>query len=255
MKEKDLEKCIDKLIIKGLMLEAEQDNAEFETAMREMSDEDFLALIYDTVEEPLLANEKEAISNETSHIAYASSHINLEKGEIVSEDWEEWDAHSPADIPNKSNANRKGWKIWTAAIASVAAILLIVFVPAYKDMESRLCESALLASETYSGNTRGNDISSMSDEEVKSILPTLEKQYSVSVRNDQKLLTNKDPDNEIAKYYLTYTNPQEAGIELVQAYLKLNRKDKAVDTLRELADSNMDPEFREYCKKLLEILE
>ena len=41
MKEKDLDKHLDNLIIDGLIKEAEQDNADFEAAMRKMSDEEF----------------------------------------------------------------------------------------------------------------------------------------------------------------------------------------------------------------------
>lgn len=45
MKEKDLEKNLDNLIIDGLIKEAEQDNADFEAAMRKLSDEEFDELI------------------------------------------------------------------------------------------------------------------------------------------------------------------------------------------------------------------
>lgn len=254
MKEKDLDKCLDNLVIKGLMREAEQDNAEFEAAMKSMSDEDFLALIYDTVEEPTFAMEKETIMDEMPQMAYAPSPINLEKAQRVSGHWDERDASAPQDLPKKSYGRQKGWKIWTAAIASVAAILLIVFVPAYRYMDSRLCDSALLASEAYMGNTRGSAISSMSEDEIKSILPKLEKEYTASIQSEEILLNKKVNDQNNNDYYLSHANSQEAGIELVQAYLKLNRKDKAIDTLRELADRSNDPKFKEYCQKLLEIL-
>lgn len=41
MKQKDFDRIIDNLIINGLIKEAEQDNADFEAAMRNMSDEEF----------------------------------------------------------------------------------------------------------------------------------------------------------------------------------------------------------------------
>ena len=42
MKEEDLKKNLDKIIIDGLIKEAEQENADFEAAMKKMSNEDFL---------------------------------------------------------------------------------------------------------------------------------------------------------------------------------------------------------------------
>lgn len=44
-KEKDLDKHLDNLIIDGLIKEAEQDNADFEAAMRNISDDDFESII------------------------------------------------------------------------------------------------------------------------------------------------------------------------------------------------------------------
>ena len=41
MKEQDLNKHIDNIIIKGLIREAQQDDADLEAAIRKISDEDF----------------------------------------------------------------------------------------------------------------------------------------------------------------------------------------------------------------------
>ena len=237
MKEKDLNKCLDNLIIKGLIQEAEQDNAEFETAMREISDEDFLGLIYDTVDEPIAASmnmEKEVFLKDTV-IPSAPRRITLRKANHVSDEWKEWDTPAPSNKHKAQKSGNKVWKIWAGAIASVAAILLIVFIPAYREMNSRLCDSALLASETYMGPSRGIDIYSLENNEVKDMLPELEQQYAESIR--QRL------------------NPQEAGMDLLQAYLKLGEKDKAVDVLHKLEANIDDPDFQDYCKKMLEILE
>lgn len=255
MKEKDLEKCLDNLIIKGLIQEAEQDNAEFEAAMRNMSDEDFLALIYDTVEEPTIVMENESIINEKQHMDCARRPIMLSKAQRVSGNWDERDAPDAQDIPKKSNIGQKGWKVWTAAIASVAAILLIVFVPAHTDMNSRLCESALLATNAYISPLKGIEISSMEKNEVKNLLPELEKQYSISTEKSKGILSAQIKENSDSSYYLENVSPREAGIDLVQAYLKLGMKDRAVKVLHELESNDEDPDFREYCQKMLEILE
>lgn len=258
MKEKDLEKCLDNLIIKGLIQEAEQDNAEFEAALKKMSDEDFLALIYDTADEPIAASmsmDRDIFLKETVTMANAPSRISLRKAQRVSD---EWDAPASLSKP-KAAREYKGWKIWAAAIASVAAILLIVFVPAHMDMNSRLCESALLVSETYMNPSKGIDIPSMVKEEVKAMLPELEKQYSISVRQyrDQSMGISGEQIGDIddTEYYTIHLSPQESGLDLVQAYLKLGIKDKAVKMIHELEATDADPEFREYCRKMLEILE
>lgn len=48
MKEKDFDSHIDDLIIDGLIKEAEQDNADFEAAMRRITDEEFFEIIMET---------------------------------------------------------------------------------------------------------------------------------------------------------------------------------------------------------------
>ena len=267
MKEKDLDKCLDNLIIKGLIQEAEQDNAEFETAMRKMSDEDFLALIYDTAEEPIesaVLTEKDIILAEDEAIAMSPS-VAFSISDVLAgysgDEWDDFELPAPQSVEEKSETRRKGWKIWTAAIASVAAILLIVLIPVHRDLNSRICESALLASEAYMPPSRGTDISSMNDDEVQAMLPKLEKQYSVSIAQSREpsapkgIVGEQNRDLDDLSYYIQRVTPRDAGIELVQAYLKLNQKDKAIETLRELAESDEDPDFREYCRKMLEILE
>ncbi|MDE7347173.1 MAG: hypothetical protein K2N48_10610 [Muribaculaceae bacterium] len=265
MKEKDLKKCLDNLIINGLIQEAEQDNTEFETAMREMSDEDFLALIYDTADEPIAASfsptytstnmDTEFISNkESSVMPIAPNRDMLTHANRVSYEWNEWDAPAPLNKTKFPTLN-KGWKIWTAAIASVAAILLIVFVPAHMDMDSRLCESALLASEAYGTPSRGIDIPSMRNDEVKAMLPELEKEYYISIKDAKGIVVEETGENEDNSYYIEHFTPQEAGTDLLQAYLKLGKKDKAIELLHELEGINDDPDLKEYCRKMLEILE
>lgn len=263
MKEKDLEKCLDNLIVKGLIQEAEQDNAEFEAAIREMSDEDFLALIYDTVEDHsraaislekdiVLAN-KESVEM-SSNIAFSMSGVFEDN---AADEWDDFDLPAAASVPEKSEMPQKGWKIWAAAIASVAAILLLVFIPANREMDSRLCESALLVSESYMGPSRGSDIPTMPKEEVKAMLPKLEKQYSISIKQREQsmgIVGEQTGDSDDIEYYIQNMTSQEAGLDLVQAYLKLNQKDKAIEVLHELEANDENPEFRDYCRKMLEIL-
>ena len=53
MKEKDLERNLDNLIIDGLIKEAEQDNADFEAAMRVMSEDEFMDMLSKKVSHPI----------------------------------------------------------------------------------------------------------------------------------------------------------------------------------------------------------
>ncbi|MDE5794014.1 MAG: hypothetical protein K2I08_04765 [Muribaculaceae bacterium] len=259
MREKDLEKCLDNLIIKGLIQEAEQDNAEFEAAMREMSEEDFLALIYEADEESMRASmirENKMVLKNTISMEIAPSLIPHRKANFAAEEYDEWDAPTPLNKPETTKNRQKVWKIWSAAIASVAAILLIVFIPAYREMDSRLCESALLASATYMPPSRGgDDIVTMPKDEVKALLPELKMQYSASLKREEGIQYMITPEDKEKEYYNLISDPQEAGMELVQAYLRLNKKEKAIEVLRQLSDKYGDSEFGEHCKDLLEILE
>ena len=261
MREKDLDKFLDNLIIRGLIQEAEQDNAELEAALREMSEEDFLALIYDAAEEPAAAAmsiEKEMALKDMISMNTTPSRISLRKANRVVYEYAEWDAPTPLNKPETTKNRQKAWKIWAGAISSIAAILLIVFIPAHMDMNSRICESALLASEAYMEPSRGIDISSMKKEEVKALLPELKKQYSISIKQHREqpmgITGEQIGDTDDIDYYIRSMTPQDAGLELVQAYLKLNQKDKAIEVLHELEAIDENPEFRDYCRKMLEIL-
>lgn len=261
MKEKDLEKCLDNLIIKGLIREAEQDNAEFETALRNMSEEDFLALVYDAAEQP-----KEIGIFSENDMVFATEEYKEMPSEVsysISEGLAGYTAEKPRVCASQAkfymhsatSSGTKGWKIWATAIASVAAILLIVLIPAYREMDSRLCENALLASETYRGQSRGIEISAMQDDEVKTMLPELERQFHVSQEQAETPVLDKVPESDGMDYYTAAVGLEEAGMDLVQAYLKLGKKEQAIEVLHELAANNDNPDFREFCQKMLEILE
>ncbi|MDE6019361.1 MAG: hypothetical protein K2G85_11195 [Muribaculaceae bacterium] len=284
MKEKDLEKAIDNLIIKGLIREAEQDNAEFEAALREMSEEDFLALISDTATDPanielrnsqldnMVLTEADEIFDNLGYedlieesATFSNTHMRANSKpyysrKIVSNEYspcelDEEDSSISYSRRPMSYLKLKRWIPWATAIMSAAAILLIILIPVYRSMDSKICESVLLANESYISPSRGADMSTMQKDEVRSILHELERQYSISKQHDADLLNSEKIDSENTDYYLENESPQETGMNLVQAYLKLRQKDKAVKVLKELAGSDTDPEFKEYCQKLIEILE
>ena len=259
MKEKDLEKCLDNLIIKGLIQEAEQDNAELEAAMRNMSEEDFLALIYDAAEEPMAAAsfsmDTASYEKDIAVPHRAARRVLLNDANSAIDEWDEWDNTVPLNKPKSATPGNKNWRIWAGAIAAIAAILLIVFIPAHMDMNSRICESALLASEAYMEPSRGRDISSMTKEEVRDMLPELEMQYSASLKREEGMQNIETPEGKEKGYYHVISDPQEAGMELVHAYLRLNEKERAIEVLKQLCDKYGDSEFGEQCANLLAIIE
>ncbi|MDE5849805.1 MAG: hypothetical protein K2H38_06665 [Muribaculaceae bacterium] len=261
MKEKDLDKCLDNLIIKGLIREAEQDNVEFGEALRNMSDEDFLALIYDSIEEPteagILHNKDFILANEefnemASEVSYSISDGFAGFG---ADERRVYSVPSEMDKPHPSSSGHKSRKLWPVIIASVAAVLLIVFIPVRSYLNSRLCQSALLASEAYMTNARGTDVASMPIEEVKERLPELEQNFEAFTETNDVPVLDEPSKVDGSEYYSQACTPEEAGMDLVRAYLRLGEKGKAVDVLRQLNETNSNPDFKEYCQKMLEILE
>ena len=144
MKEKDFDKHLDNLIIDGLIKEAEQDNADFEAAMRKMSDEDFEELIYES--------------------AYADQ------------------CGASEMAPARPRAAKKSkWQVfrpWITSAVAAAAVVLIILIPSVNAMNDKLCDSVLYASSAYITPSKGGfDISSASIEQLKVELPKLEKRY------------------------------------------------------------------------------
>ena len=81
------------------------------------------------------------------------------------------------------------------------------------------------------------DINNYSAKEVNDILPQLENDYANA------------PSDDIQKC-------QDTGMRLAMAYLKLHDKDKAVNTLEELAARfHDDEEFSARCNKIISQLE
>lgn len=264
MKEKDFEKCLDNLIIDGLIKEAEQNNADFEAAMRQMSNEDFLALIYDNVSLPAFASytcksiTRPVLRERNSEKIVSNSPIQLPKGQILTETSPSIEECSGGRPTMESEQKRKNWKPWVAAIASAAAILLIVLIPVYNNVNSRLCESALLASSTYVTPSRGGDdvdIASMPKAKVESMIPKLQEQYTSLLQEVEMAVADEPEEVVTEEYYVETSNPMEVGMQLVQAYLRTNQKAKAVELLRELSNRYENSEFGNHCMKLLEILE
>lgn len=222
MKEKDLDKHLDNLIIDGLIKEAEQDNADFEAAMQNMSDEEFEELIY----EPAYAEAEEDRASEMMAASVAADIDYLEKRR----------RHQPLV------AKESKWQVfrpWITSAVAAAAVVLIVLIPSVNAMNGKLCDSALYASNAYITSSRSaSEVNGLSDDQLKAKLPELEKKYNACVKEEGK--------------FTYYTDDlKEAGWDLTLAYLRLHKKGNAVKILKVLSVQYNGTPFGDHCQKML----
>ena len=223
MKEKDLEKNLDNLIIDGLIKEAEQDNADFEAAMRKLSDEEFEELIYEPAY--VYADENRASEMITPSIA------------------QDMDFSENRQVPLRPLATKKSkWKVfrpWITSAVAAAAVVLIILIPSINAMNGKLCDSALYASTEYITSSRSaSEVNGLSDDQLKATLPILEKRYNDCIKEKGKLT-----------YYTD--DLKEAGWDLSLAYLRLHKKGDAIKVLNVLAKQYKGTPFGNHCQKII----
>lgn len=238
MKEKDLEKNLDNLIIDGLIKEAEQDNADFEAAMRKMSDEEFEELIY----EPAYVYAEKDRASEMAAASIAADMDFSEKQQAPSRLL----AAKKQQAPSRPLAAKKSkWQVfrpWITSAVAAAAVVLIILIPSVNAMNGKLCDSALYASNSYITSSRSaNEINGLNDDQLKAKLPKLEKRYKACIKEDGK--------------FTYYTDDlKEAGWDLTLAYLKLHKKGDAVKVLKVLSAQFNGTPFGDHCHKMLDQL-
>lgn len=227
MKEKDLEKNLDNLIIDGLIKEAEQDNADFEAAMRKMSHDEFEELIY----EPAYAYAEKYRASEMAEASIAADIDFSEKQKA----------------PSRPLAAKKSkWQVfrpWISSAVAAAAIILIVLIPSINVMNGKLCDSAIYASNEYITSSRSaSEINGLTEDQLKAKLPEIEKRYKDCIREDGK--------------FVYYTEDlQEAGWDLTLAYLRLHKKGDAINILKVLVQQFQGTSFGEHCDLMLKQLD
>lgn len=227
MKEKDLDKHLDNLIIDGLIKEAEQDNADFEAAMRNMSDDEFEELIY----EPVYA---EAEEDRASEMIAASVAADMDM------DYLEKQRRQKPVLAKKSK-----WQVfrpWITSAVAAAAVVLVVLIPSVNAMNGKLCDSALYASNAYITSSRSaSEINGLSEDQLKSKLHELEKRYKKCIKEDGK--------------FTYYTDDlKEAGWDLTLAYLRLHKKRDAIKVLKVLSIQFEGTPFGNHCQKMIDQL-
>lgn len=228
MKEEDLKKHLDNILIDGLIKEAEQDNADFEAAMRRISDEDFDEIVM----EPAMADYECNGTSEEDYRTVAASKSMAAEPETI----EEYPIHH-------KQSKFKIFRPWITAIASAAAVIAIVLIPSLNSMNGKLCDSALYMSESYITASKGGlDLSTATNEEIKAGLPEMERRYESSINVDGKFTTYSEdfPD---------------AAWDLAVAYLKLHKKNDAVKVLRVLESQAHGTPMGKHCEELLKQLD
>lgn len=227
MKEKDLGKMLDSMIIDGLIKEAEQDNADFEYAMGKISEEDFDGIIG--------VPKRDGASKRASGRVTERKRIrdvSYPRFSLVPEK-EEQDAKR-----RQPKKKRYAFKPWLYSLSAAAAILVGVIVPSYNIMNNKLCDSALIASSQFMTPTKGGfDVSNASADQIEKQLPFLERNYAQAADDEEM---------------------REAGWTLTVAYLKLHKKTDAVKVLEELNTkfgANRTVESANPYQELLDILD
>lgn len=235
MKEQDLEKNLDNLIIDGLIKEAEQDNADFEAAMLNMSDEEFAGLLYEY--EPVYEVAEKSSCAPLSVTADTICFRNNIDPEIYEP--HEIDIEDSQPVVHYSRSRRAVFRPWILSTVIAAVVILIVLIPSVNTMNGKLCDSALYASTAYITSSRGaNEVNRLTTNQLKAKLPELEKRYDDCIKADRKLIFYTD-------------DLQEAGWALTVAYLKLHKKGDAVEVLKFLSKRYNGTPFGDHCQNLI----
>lgn len=270
MKEKDLNKQLDKIIIDGLIKEAQQENLEFQAAMRRMSNEDFLELIMKNSTEKNVADtfataahqlwlpiveeknkevqeisEDRVILKESNFIQHALKGRTF-KFDDVTEFKEEQELPKDSEEDNMKASGSSTFRKfipWISSALVAAACILAIVIPTVNSANGKLCDSALMLSQSYMTASKGSvDIANSSVEEIKRQLPELENTYNSCIRQE-------------GRFTVYSPELQEAGWDLTLAYLKLHKKDKAMEVLRVLAKQYKDTTFGQHCELLIKQLD
>lgn len=250
MKEKDLNKCLDNLIIDGLIKEAEQDAIEFAEAVRSMSDTEFEDMVMQDAWADAV-NDDNDIDDDCSIKHNKSCPIEMTRTQFAHGKAIDFWGDGPlnpmvAPVPAQPAPRRsrlKAFRPWIAAAVAAVAVILIVLVPSINSMNGRLCESALYMSADYITAPMGSfDVSSASPEQIKAALPTLEARYQEALNTVNK----PTPQSE---------ELSDAGWTLAVAYLRLHKKGDAVKVLKELETREGDTPLGRHCARLLEQLD
>ena len=257
MKEEDLDKYIDSLIIDGLIKESEQDNADFENAMRSMSDDAFYDIIlglnpvdevsteeYELHDEPKSVNDECCYSmivpdGEESIVSENASNMHYRLGRRGPSNQPITHASEPDFAARDKKSLWHRVRPWIISAVCAAAVITAVIIPVSNHFNARLCDNALYVSEVYMNQENLYiPTQQMPLDKVESELPALEQYYEAY---KQQNVASEDL--------------QRAGCELATAYLRLHKRSDAVKVLNDLAEQFKGTDFGTQCATLVKTLE
>lgn len=257
MKEEDLDRYIDSLIIDSIIKESKQDNADFENAMRSMSDEAFYDIIlglnpvdkvkseeYELHDEPNSANDECCYSmivpdGEESIVSENASNMHYRLGRRGPSNQPITHASEPDFAARDKKSLWHRVRPWIISAVCAAAVITAVIIPVNKRINARLCDNALYISEAYMYQENLYiPTQQMPLDKVESELPALE-QYYESYRQQN----------------VASVDLQRAGCELATAYLRLHKRSDAVKVLTDLAEQFKGTDIGTQCATLVKILE
>lgn len=257
MKEEDLDKYIDSLIIDGLIKESEQDNADFENAMRTMSDDAFYDIIlglnpvdkvnseeYELYNEPKSANDECCYSmivpdGEESIVSENASNMHYRLGRRGPSNQPITYASEPDFAARDEKSLWHRVRPWIISSFCAATVITAVIIPINNHIDARLCDNALYISKTYINQENLYiPTQQMPLDKVESELPALERYYDAYRQQN-----------------VSSVDLQRAGRELVMAYLRLHKRTDAVKVLNDLAEQFKGTDFGTQCATLVKILE
>lgn len=257
MKEEDLDKYIDSLIIDGLIKESEQDNADFENAMRSMSDDAFYDIIlglnpvdevsteeYELHDEPKSVNDECCYSmivpdGEESIVSENASNMHYRLGRRGPSNQPITHASEPDFAARDKKSLWHRVRPWIISAVCAAAVITAVIIPVSNHFNARLCDNALYVNEVYMNQENLYiPTQQMPLDKVESELPALEQYYEAY---KQQNVASEDL--------------QRAGCELATAYLRLHKRSDAVKVLNDLAEQFKGTDFGTQCATLVKTLE
>lgn len=286
MKEEDLDKYLDSLIIDGLIKESEQDNADFENAMRTMSDDTFYDIILGL--NPVDELEKNTAS---SHLCFnADMSLCFNKIETGDEDEDEQEEDENKTVKasswNESRIIKPQWKAQPAADRASYSIKSADITPdtevvlcaseSTPDLEetehvslwrkvrpwiiSAACAAAVITAVVIPVN---NHINARLCDNALYVSEAYMNQENLYIPTQQMPLAKVESElPALVQCYDAYRQQnvasddlQRAGWELALAYLRLHKRSDAVKVLTDLAEQFPDTTFGTQCTTLVKILE
>lgn len=215
-------------IVIGICKEEEQDNKDFEIAMKNISKDELLEIVRKDKKDRIdpFTNTR-ADERVAACASIAPSGIEDAKSPV----------RASARIPAASKAfNFKRWLYWQSAGVAVLLGIAVIYVIIVKNESNTLKQNALAMNQESmqqidntifalrnldSMTSRDDDLNDLSDEELKAKLPEFEKDFRAET-DDQVIVQD--------------------GSELALIYIKLHERDKAKELLKELIAKYKDNE-------------